>query len=192
MYDGVHDGHVLGEGITGEVRLIVHRGTGVRRAVKRLDLGGINDDDAAIDLLLNEIKIMCSLDHPNVVCLEEVFEGDFELFLTQELCEGGDLFDRLENEENERFEEGVAAKLVKQIISSVSYLHGKGIVHRDLKLENFLFQDKTNGSELKMIDFGLSMKYGRLKGKLDMSVTMTDFVGTIYTMAPEVIKGSYT
>ena len=125
---------------------------------------------------------MCCLDHPNVVCLEEVFEGENELFLTQELCEGGDLFDRLDNQSNLCYTEAGCARLIKQIISSVSYLHSKDIIHRDLKLENFLFQDKTDDSELKMIDFGLSKHF--VRGEVQHET-----VGTPYTVAPEVILG---
>ena len=69
IYDGVRDGEVLGEGFSGVVRRIHHREAGVTRALKRLDLKGLAKND--IDALLGEIKIMCSLDHPNVVCLEE-------------------------------------------------------------------------------------------------------------------------
>ena len=61
--------------------------------------------------------------------------------------------------------------------------------------ENVMFTDRGSGRsklEIKLIDFGLSMKYGKSKGKFDMSAEMTEFVGTIYTMAPEVIRGSYT
>ena len=61
--------------------------------------------------------------------------------------------------------------------------------------ENVMFTNRGSGRdklEIKLIDFGLSMKYGKSKGKIDMSKNMTDFVGTIYTMAPEVIRGNYT
>jgi len=177
----VHTGVVLGEGIAGKVRLITHRDTGIKRAVKRLDLTLVltNED---MDRLLDEIKIMCCLDHPNVVCLEEVFEGENELFLTQELCVGGDLFDRLDKQPDFHYTEAGCARLIKQIISSVSYLHSKDIVHRDLKLENFLFQDDSNVSELKMIDFGLSKHF--VEGEVQHEA-----VGTPYTVAPEVILG---
>jgi len=181
VYDGVHNGEVLGEGIGGVVRRITHRDTGIQRAVKRLDLGLVTSDED-LDRLLDEIKIMCCLDHPNVVCLEEVFEGENELFLTQELCDGGDLFDRLDGQSGFCYTEAGCARLVKQIISSVSYLHSKDIIHRDLKLENFLFQDKTDDSELIMIDFGLSKHF--VRGELQH-----DKVGTPYTVAPEVILG---
>ena len=163
------------------MRRITHRDTGIQRAVKRLDLGLVTSDED-MDRLLDEIKIMCCLDHPNVVCLEEVYEGENELFLTQELCEGGDLFDRLDDQSNFCFTEAECARLIKQIISSVSYLHSKDIIHRDLKLENFLFQDKTDDSELIMIDFGLSKHF--VKGEVQHEV-----VGTPYTVAPEVILG---
>jgi len=180
VYDGVHDGEELGEGIAGKVRRITHRNTGIQRALKRLDLRCVTRDED-LDRLLDEIKIMCCLDHPNVVCLEEVFEGKHELFLTQELCEGRDLFDRLECQPNYRFTEVECARLVKQIINSVSYLHSKDIIHRDLKLENFLFQDETDESVLKIIDFGLSKHFTR-------GEKQHETVGTPYTVAPEVIR----
>jgi len=181
VYDGVHTGEVLGEGIAGKVRRITHRGTGIQRAVKRLDLDLVTRDED-LNRLLDEIKIMCCLDHPNVVCLEEVFEGENELFLTQELCEGGDMFDRLEVQPNECYTEAGCARLIKQIIGSVSYLHSKDIIHRDLKLENFLFSSWADDSELKMIDFGLSKHFV-------LGEVQHEFVGTPYTVAPEVILG---
>ena len=121
----------------------------------------------------------CSLDHPHVVTLEEVFEGEDELFLTQELCEGGDLFDRLDEQPDYCYTEEGCARVIKQIISAVSYLHSKDIIHRDLKLENFLFMDRTDDS-LKMIDFGLSKHF--IRGEIQH-----EKVGTQYTVAPEVL-----
>jgi calcium-dependent protein kinase len=70
VYDGVHDGDVLGVGVTGNVRLITHKDTGIQRALKRLDLGHLRNSHD-LDILLDEVKIMCALDHPNIVCLEE-------------------------------------------------------------------------------------------------------------------------
>ena len=66
VYDGVHDGPVLGSGISGLVRLCKHRKTGSKYAVKCLDLGLV-DTDEGLQQLREEIAIMCQLDHPNIV-----------------------------------------------------------------------------------------------------------------------------
>jgi calcium-dependent protein kinase len=130
------------------------------------------------------ICTLCQLDHPNIVRLEEVYESQSEIYLVQELCLGGELFDRLDEQPDYHYTEAECARLVKQMLSAVRYLHSKGIIHRDLKLENFLFSSTSKDSELKMIDFGLSkhFRYGEVQ---------TEAVGTPYTVAPEVIRGSY-
>lgn len=97
---------------------------------------------------------MCQLDHPNIVRIDEVYESTNEIYIVQELCVGGDLFDRLDVQPDYHYTEAQCARLVKQMLSSVRYLHSKGIIHRDLKLENFLFSSQAEDSDLKMIDFG--------------------------------------
>jgi calcium-dependent protein kinase len=183
VYDGVHTGPVLGSGISGLVRLVTHKATGVKYAVKCLDLGLV-DTDEGLARLREEIFIMCQLDHPNIVRLEEVYESHSEIYLVQELCLGGELFDRLDEQPDYHYTEAECARLVKQMLCAVRYLHSKGIIHRDLKLENFLFSSTATDSELKMIDFGLSkhFRYGEVQHEA---------VGTPYTVAPEVISGSY-
>ena len=116
--------------------------------------------------------------------LEEVYESKDEIYLVQELCVGGELFDRLDEQPDYHYTESQCAKLVKQMLCAVRYCHSKGIIHRDLKLENFLFSTNETKSELKMIDFGLSkhFKYGEVQHEA---------VGTPYTVAPEVIHGAY-
>jgi len=183
VYDGVHTGPVLGSGISGLVRLVTHKATGLKYAVKVLDLGLVETKEG-LKQLREEIFIMCQLDHPNIVRLEEVYESHSEIYLVQELCLGGELFDRLDEQPEYHYTEAECARLVKQMLSAVRYLHSKGIIHRDLKLENFLFSSTSTDSELKMIDFGLSkhFRYGEVQHEA---------VGTPYTVAPEVIRGSY-
>ena len=183
VYEGVHDGPVLGSGISGLVRLCSHKATGARYAVKCLDLGLVETEEK-LQQLREEIAIMCQLDHPNIVRLEEVYESHSEIYLVQELCVGGELFDRLDEQPDYHYTEGQCARLVKQMLCAVRYIHSKGIIHRDLKLENFLFSSVDPDSELKMIDFGLSkhFKFGEVQNEA---------VGTPYTVAPEVIQGCY-
>lgn len=183
IYDGVHTGPVLGSGVSGIVRLVKHRATGLEYAVKSIDLGLIENEEV-LAALRNEIYIMCQVDHPNIVRLEEVYESESEIYLVQDVCLGGDLFDRLDEQPDYHYTENQCARLVKQMLSSVRYLHSKKIIHRDLKLENFLFSSVKPDSELKMIDFGLSKHF-------QFGEVQTEAVGTPYTVAPEVIKGSY-
>lgn len=183
VYEGVHSGPVLGSGISGLVRLVSHKATGVQYAVKCLDLGLV-DTAEGLRQLREEIFIMCQLDHPNIVRLEEVYESHSEIYLVQELCLGGELFDRLDEQPDYHYTEAECARLIKNMLNAVRYLHSKGIIHRDLKLENFLFSSTSQDSELKMIDFGLSkhFRYGEQQHEA---------VGTPYTVAPEVIRGCY-
>ncbi len=175
---------MVGSGVSGIVRRVVHRKTGVNYAAKCLDLGLIVSEENT-KALRDEIGIMCQLDHPNIVRLDEVYESDSDIFLIQELCLGGDLFDRLDEQSNFHYSESKCARLVKQMLSAVRYLHSKNIIHRDLKLENFLFSSAAAESELRMIDFGLSKHFDNF-GDLHY-----EMVGTPYTVAPEIINGEY-
>jgi tRNA A-37 threonylcarbamoyl transferase component Bud32 len=183
IYDGVRDGPILGYGITGVVRKAVHRDTGAEYAIKTLSLDRIETVEG-LEQLKEELGILMQLDHPNIVKLEEIYESENEIFLVQELLSGGDLFDRLDAQPMEHYSEGQCAKLVKQMLSAVRYIHSKGIIHRDLKLENFLFDDPGPDGELKMIDFGLS-KHFKAGSKHH------EPVGTRYTVAPEVLRKHY-
>jgi calcium-dependent protein kinase len=72
------------------------------------------------------------------------------------------------------------------VLEAVLYLHKHNIIHRDIKFENIMFESSNpNDWSVKLIDFGLASKYSKGKVKKER-------VGTPYTMAPEVIQGSYT
>lgn len=135
VYEGVHDGPILGEGISGVVREIAHRATGVHYAMKCLPYSRMTSGPEGLEQLSNEIFIMCQLDLPYIVRIEEVYASSDEMYIVQELCSGGELFDRLEEQPDFHYTEAHCAKLVKQMATAVRYLHNKGIVHRDLKLE---------------------------------------------------------
>jgi calcium-dependent protein kinase len=111
----------------------------------------------------------------------EVFIALDTIHIVTELCDGGELFDRLFDAPDGRFTEPRARAVAIEMVRGLRYLHANGIVHRDLKLENFLFPSKKSDKGIKLIDFGYSRTY--LEGQ-----RMTDLVGTTFYMAPEVCK----
>ncbi len=173
--------------MTGKVYCIKHKETGERYALKTMDASKVSRE--LLQDLVNEIELLQTLDHPNVIKLHEYFfDGDTvlessNLYLVMELCEGGELFDRLHAQEGSHYSEARAAHIVSMMLSSIAYIHNRGITHRDLKLENFLFESRADDSNLKLIDFGLSARYQpRFK-------RMTTMVGTPYYIAPEILQG---
>ena len=103
-----------------------------------------------------------------------------------EECNGGEFFDSLAKRAKEKkmYTEKECARIFKQILEAVNYLHAHGVCHRDLKPENILFSNVSDGSCLKLIDFGLSKV-------IDGDKDLKGAVGTTFYMAPEVITGKY-
>ena len=197
--------------------------------------------------LKEEVQVLVQLDHPNIVRLEEVYESKAEIYLVFERLSGGELFDRLDEQPDYHYTEAVCRDILQQVLCSIRYCHSKGIIHRDLKLENFIFENhdegesrasleanretsrvttscrrcifmrqsavpilpiiclhlelggrflrisipspmipacSSAGSKLKLIDFGLSKHF-------EHGEVQHDAVGTPYTVAPEVIRGTY-
>ena len=124
---------LIGTGTFGEVRICVHRLTGLKRAVKiiRKDLLTSAHQRAMLD---NEIRILRTLDHPHVIRLNEFFEEVKRLYIVMEYCKGGELFGEIVKRGS--LSENQAACIMKQIFLTLEYLHGQGIVHRDMKPEN--------------------------------------------------------
>lgn len=182
-YD-VHGSSKLGKGSYGSVYLATHRVTGDERAVKVMNVDRITS--YYLRKLHTEISILKSLDHPNIIKLQDVFFGRRSVYIITDLCRGGELFELLNSGKNQGFvfREDRASKLMRDMLSAVHYLHENGIVHRDLKLENFLFEDHSSNSPLILIDFGLSKHF--TKGE-----RLTQKVGSCYYTAPEVLNGNY-
>eukprot|EP00427_Karlodinium_veneficum_P051594 CAMPEP_0169358642 /NCGR_PEP_ID=MMETSP1017-20121227/28800_1 /TAXON_ID=342587 /ORGANISM="Karlodinium micrum, Strain CCMP2283" /LENGTH=534 /DNA_ID=CAMNT_0009455741 /DNA_START=9 /DNA_END=1614 /DNA_ORIENTATION=+ len=172
---------VLGSGCSGNVLLAsrVDLKNPQTFAVKILQTGNLTADEVAH--LQAEIEIFLCMDHPHVARLVDVYETEKSISLVMECMSGGEVFDRVLKQNGYR--EGDAADTIKQMLLAVNYVHRHGIVHRDLKLENFLYESRS-GRHLKLIDFGFS-KF------CDTTSRMHTSCGTLAYVAPEVLLKSY-
>ena len=131
---------------------------------------------------LREISVLRKLDHPNILKIFEYFVNEKYYYFIMEYVSGGELYQQIY--EMQYYDESTAANIMKQIFSSVCYLHQMNIVHRDLKPENMMITSKKDEIEIKLIDFGTA-NYVK-KGK-----KLKTRIGSPYYIAPEVLKGSY-
>lgn len=132
---------------------------------------------------MREVDIFTTLDHPNIVKFYEQYSDEQFVHLVMEFCSGGELLDKITKDGHLSEEE--TKRIMAQAISAVKHLHEKGIVHRDLKLENFLLESDKPDAAIKLIDFGLAKRYDPVRQNL------RTVVGTSYYVAPEVLKGKY-
>ncbi len=122
------------------------------------------------------------LDHPHIVKILDIFDEDIYLFIIEEYCEGGDLTSFLMR--NRVLNEDLTRSIIRQLLTTLNYLHSKGITHRDVKLENILIHKKQPELIIKLADFGTATFFFKNK-------PLTDVCGTPYYIAPEVLKGNY-
>jgi calcium-dependent protein kinase len=129
--------------------------------------------------LHQEVAILQTLDHPNIVKYYETYEDEKFIYLVMELCPGGELFEKLSA--NKTMNENMAAQAIEKNLRALIHCHKQNIVHRDIKPENIMYDSV---GEVKLIDFGLAKQTtGGQK--------LHTIAGTPYFIAPEVLGGSY-
>eukprot|EP00931_Biecheleriopsis_adriatica_P031129 TRINITY_DN1827_c0_g1_i3.p1 TRINITY_DN1827_c0_g1~~TRINITY_DN1827_c0_g1_i3.p1 ORF type:complete len:534 (-),score=108.41 TRINITY_DN1827_c0_g1_i3:65-1666(-) len=169
---------VLGSGFNGSVFLAKSRYTGESVAIKQLCTKDALPEEK--HQLAGELEVFLSMDHPHVARLMGVYEADDCVSLVMECMSGGELYDRAV--QKKVFKEVEAAHATWQMLLAVNYLHHEGVTHRDLKLENFLY-DAPGSDYLKLIDFGFS--------KFCKNKKFEEALGTLTYVAPEVLKRNY-
>ncbi|NXT94416.1 MYLK3 kinase, partial [Anhinga rufa] len=143
---------VLGGGRFGQVHKCTEISTGLNLAAKIIKVKGAKEKEE----VKNEINVMNQLNHVNLIQLYDAFEAKNNITLIMEYLDGGELFDRI-TDENYNLTELDAVLFTKQICEGVHYLHQHYILHLDLKPENILCVNHT-GNQIKIIDFGLARR----------------------------------
>ena len=150
---------IIGRGTFGVVRKCVHKKTRTEYAVKSILKDKVKDSQT----LRREIDVLAEVQHPNIIHLQDIFEDTTHIHIVTELCTGGELYDKVVELSRfpppygeGHFSEFDAARILHNILDAIQYIHSKGIVHRDLKAENFLLLHDGMDAPIKIIDFGLS------------------------------------
>lgn len=172
---------VLGHGQFGTVREAVKKSAVPNSKTYAIKSISKEKVQKKFNLMKRELEALSLIDHPNIVRLYEIYEDEKYLHLVMDHCKGGDLYDYLLNKGS--LNELEVMSIMLKMFSAINHLHTMWICHRDLKPDNFLLVSKDSGSEVKLADFGMSVRFG--------SEEMHTVVGTPYYLAPEVYLGSY-
>lgn len=159
----------IGEGGFGSVFLTLDNVTGANVAIKMISKQHIKE-------INREVAMMKGISHPSITTLYKTTEDEENFYLFMEFVNGGTLREMINT--FGKIKEETARKYFSEIVSAVEYLHkDKGIMHRDLKLDNLLIDSNNHAY---VIDFGLSTKIKKEKKKI---------CGSPNYFAPEMIKG---
>ncbi|KAF8649185.1 hypothetical protein AX16_005983 [Volvariella volvacea WC 439] len=183
-------GECIGKGASGRVKLAKHRRTGQLAAVKILPIAPLVNSRASASTqptktdkqrlgIDREITMMKLMNHPNIMRIFDVYEGEKELFLVLEYVEGGELFDYLVN--RGRLPPAEALAYFKQIVYGLNYAHTFSIIHRDLKPENILIASLEPPS-IKIADWGMA-------AFAPPSLQLETSCGSPHYASPEIVNG---
>ncbi|XP_026179430.1 myosin light chain kinase 2, skeletal/cardiac muscle isoform X2 [Mastacembelus armatus] len=166
---------VLGGGRFGQVHKCIENSSGLMLAAKIIRARSQKEKE----VVRNEIQVMNQLNHANLIQLYAAFESRTDIILVMEYVEGGELFDRI-IDENYNLTELDTVLFIRQITEGLQYMHKMYILHLDLKPENILCVSRVT-NKIKIIDFGLARRY-KPREKLKVNFGTPEF------LAPEVIN----
>ncbi|CAI5439090.1 unnamed protein product [Caenorhabditis angaria] len=167
----------IGRGAHSVVHKCAMKATRRKYAVKIVKKSSVCDATEEVDILLRHSH------HQFIVKLFDVYEDDNAIYMVEELCEGGELLDRLVNKKSLLGSEKEIAQIMANLLYSVQYLHSHQVAHRDLTASNILFASKDGDpSSLRIVDFGFAKQSRAENGMLMTPCYTAQFV------APEVLR----
>ena len=165
----------LGSGSYGKVYLARTKRSGEQVAVKEIKLSDQSPSESA--KAAKEVNLLKSLKHPHIVRLIDSVQDKNTMYIVMEYVDGGDLAAKIRTQGTRPFKEDEILDVFVQLVMALDYIHGRKIVHRDIKPQNVFL---TKGNIVKLGDFGVARA---LEGTQDLCQTV---IGTPYYLSPEV------
>ena len=191
----------IGKGAFGEVFLTSKEGTNQLFATKKVSKQKVNSPTLK-KYFFNEISILKEINHKNIIHFEAIKHTVHNFYIITEYCNGGGLSDCLLKYRKlykKPFSEEIVQHVMRQIVEALKYLHGKRIIHRDIKLDNILVnfeneKDKNSlnmlKAQIKMIDFGFAthlgsknLRYSTLGSPINMDPILLKKLATTNSVA---------
>ena len=183
---------LVGRGAYGRVVKAVETSTGMNVAMKIVPQTAMS----AVELL-NEVEVLRRVrGHDNIIHLFQVLNCEKETYLVTEICEGGELLDRLMS--RGPYDEEAASALTRNIVSAIDHIHKCGYVHLDIKPENIVFAEekgpykKGHSADCRVVDFGTARKISEMNGNFTLSrFEDSGKIGTMAYWPPEALEGYF-
>ncbi len=191
----------IGKGAFGEVFLTSKEGTNQLFATKKVSKQKVNSPTLK-KYFFNEISILKEINHKNIIHFEAIKHTVHNFYIITEYCNGGGLSNCLLKYRKlykKPFSEEIVQHVMRQIVEALKYLHGKRIIHRDIKLDNILVnfeneKDKNSlnmlKAQIKMIDFGFAthlgsknLRYSTLGSPINMDPILLKKLATTNSVA---------
>ncbi|XP_023340046.1 serine/threonine-protein kinase Nek8 [Eurytemora carolleeae] len=168
---------MVGKGAFGAAILYRKREDGLMVIIKEINMMDLNANER--QMALNEVKVLATLDHPNIVSYHDSFEKDGVLMIEMEYADGGNLAELLVKR-TARMEERDILDIFSQMVSAIRHMHDNNVLHRDLKTANIFL---TKDNLVKVGDFGISKMLTTKQGGAHT------VLGTPYYISPEMCEG---
>ncbi|KAL4439298.1 hypothetical protein ABPG74_016961 [Tetrahymena malaccensis] len=171
----------LAQGEFGDIRIVKHKKTGQSRALKIVAKNKLGMKEKQV---LNEIKILSKLDHPNIIKLYEYYQDRYAYYLIFELLLGGQLIEQIQ--QSSYLPENQTASIIQQLLSAINYCHQQKIAHLNITPQNILLNvdEETNQVSVKIINWFFSKSF-------EENDKFSEQINALAYQSPEEINKSY-
>ncbi|KAG1670063.1 Serine/threonine-protein kinase Nek1 [Nymphon striatum] len=168
---------VIGQGSFGRALLVRSVNNNGLLVMKEVNIARMTVKEC--DEARKEVEVLSQMHHPNIVCYRESFEAAGYLYIVMDYCDGGDLYTRINAQKGVPLSENTIIDWFVQICLALKHIHGRKILHRDIKSQNIFL---TKSSNLKIGDFGIARV---LNNTNELARTC---IGTPYYLSPEICE----